>query len=126
MQGRRWWPASDRTPRGAGWLLDEQMGIDRLLSSVCGGTVDAMASPLARVHVDRQGRLVLPQRIREELVEVPGDVILERTVDGVLLRPVHGSTSVRDGEDGLPILEVGRFVGNDEVVAAIDRERAGR
>jgi bifunctional DNA-binding transcriptional regulator/antitoxin component of YhaV-PrlF toxin-antitoxin module len=84
-----------------------------------------MASP-QRVHVDKQGRLVLPQGVREELVDVPGDVLLERTPDGVLLRPVHGPTSVRLGDDGLPVLDLDRTVTNEEVLAAIDRDRGER
>ncbi|MHB8463229.1 MAG: hypothetical protein ACYDH6_21765 [Acidimicrobiales bacterium] len=84
-----------------------------------------MASPL-RVHVDKQGRLVLPQAMRQDLVDAPGDVLLERTRDGVLLRAVHGPTSVRLAEDGLPLMELDRSVTNEEVLAAIDRERGER
>jgi AbrB family looped-hinge helix DNA binding protein len=87
--------------------------------------MDGMATP-SRVRIDRQGRIVLPQHIRDELVEVPGELLLERTPDGVLLRPVGGSVSVRTGDDGLPVISVGRAVTNDEVLAAIDAERAGR
>jgi bifunctional DNA-binding transcriptional regulator/antitoxin component of YhaV-PrlF toxin-antitoxin module len=78
------------------------------------------------VHVDKQGRLVLPQHVREELVDVPGDVLLEWTPDGVLLRAVHGPTSVRLAADGLPVLDLDRPVTNEEVLAAIDRERGER
>jgi bifunctional DNA-binding transcriptional regulator/antitoxin component of YhaV-PrlF toxin-antitoxin module len=85
----------------------------------------AMASPL-RVHVDKQGRLVLPQRLREDLVDVPGDVLLERTADGVLLRAIRGPSSVRLADDGLPVLDLDRAVTNEEVLAAIDRERGER
>ena len=94
-------------------------------SAIRGDTMGAMASPL-KVHVDKQGRLVLPQRLREELVDVPGDVIAERTQDGVLLRAVHGPTNVRVADDGLPVLDVDRPVTNQEVLAAIDRERGER
>lgn len=34
-----------------------------------------------------------------------------------------GRTRIRDAEDGLPVLELDRPVTNDEVLAAIDRER---
>lgn len=89
--------------------------------------MDGVASPLTvTVHVDKQGRLVLPQRLREELVEVPGEVLLERTAEGVLLRSLHAPTHVRQADDGLPVLDLGRSVTNDEVLAAIDRERGGR
>lgn len=89
--------------------------------------MDGMASPSAvRVRVDKQGRLVLPLRFREDLVEVPGEVILEPTVDGLLLKPVHGPSRVRTAEDGLPVLDVGRPVTNDEVLAAVARERQER
>jgi bifunctional DNA-binding transcriptional regulator/antitoxin component of YhaV-PrlF toxin-antitoxin module len=86
-----------------------------------------MASPsLRKVHVDKQGRLVLPQSWREELVEVPGDVLLERVSDGILLRAVQGPTTVRVADDGLPVLDIDRTVTNEEVLAAIDRERGER
>lgn len=87
--------------------------------------MDAMASP-SRVKIDRQGRLVLPQHIRDRLLDVPGELLIEDTVDGVILRPINGRTRVVEGEDGLPVLEVGRPVANDEVLDAIDAERDRR
>jgi bifunctional DNA-binding transcriptional regulator/antitoxin component of YhaV-PrlF toxin-antitoxin module len=79
-----------------------------------------------RVRVDRQGRLVLPQSLRREIVVVPGEVMLRRTADGVLLTPVAPAGGVEQGPDGLPVLKVGRRVSNDEVIDAIGRERSGR
>lgn len=79
-----------------------------------------------RVRVDRQGRLVLPQWLRREIVSAPGEVLLRRTADGVLLTPVAAEGGVEEGTDGLPLLRLGRTVSNDEVIDAIDQERAGR
>ena len=83
-----------------------------------------MASP--SVRIDRQGRLVIPQHLRDELLDVPGEVVIERTADGLLIRPANANTNVRLAEDGLPVLNVDRPVTNDEVLDAIAAERAGR
>lgn len=89
--------------------------------------MDGMNSPLpVRVKVDAQGRMVLPRGLRHELVSVPGEVLVRRTADGVLLTPAEGTGTVTEAEDGLPLLRIGRGVTNDEVLAAIDRERADR
>ncbi|MGH8998396.1 MAG: hypothetical protein ACRDY7_03300 [Acidimicrobiia bacterium] len=86
-----------------------------------------MESPsMVRVKVDSQGRMVLPRRLREEIVSVPGEVLIRRTADGLLLTAAEGSGMVATGDDGLPLLRVGRTVTNTEVLAAIDRERADR
>ncbi|HUQ64234.1 MAG TPA: hypothetical protein VM121_10810 [Acidimicrobiales bacterium] len=87
-----------------------------------------MASPSARfrARVDKQGRLVLPQHLREGLVDVPGEVVLSRTPDGLLVQPATGAGTVRIADDGLPVLELDRVVSNAEVLAAIDAERSER
>jgi bifunctional DNA-binding transcriptional regulator/antitoxin component of YhaV-PrlF toxin-antitoxin module len=84
-----------------------------------------MASP-QKVRVDKQGRLVLPQQVRDELVDVPGEVLLERTAEGILLRPVRAAAHVRIAEDGLPVLDIDGVVSNDEVLAEIARARLER
>lgn len=92
-----------------------------------GVSLDGMSSPSpVRVKVDAQGRMVLPRGIREELLTVPGHVLVRRTADGVLLIPAEGAGTVTDAADGLPLLRIGRAVTNEEVLAAIDRERADR
>lgn len=70
--------------------------------------------------------MVLPRRLREEIVRVPGEVLLRRTGDGLLLTAAEESGDVGTGADGLPVLRLGRPVGNAEVLAAIDRERSER
>lgn len=87
-----------------------------------------MASPSAsfRARVDKQGRLVLPQQLREGLVDVPGEVVLSRTPDGLLVQPATGAGTVRIADDGLPVLQLDRVVSNAEVLAAIDAERGER
>ncbi len=78
-----------------------------------------------RVRVDRQGRLVLPQWLRHEIVEAPGEVLMRRTADGVLLTSAVAEREVKQGSDGLPLLRLGRPVSNDDVIGAIHRERSG-
>ncbi|MGQ0850113.1 MAG: hypothetical protein ACT4OP_13580 [Actinomycetota bacterium] len=86
-----------------------------------------MASPsTVRVKVDGQGRMVLPRSIRDELVDPPGEVLLRKTPDGLLLLPVEQPGTVVIAEDGLPKLNVGRPVNQEELSASIDRERAER
>lgn len=70
--------------------------------------------------------MVLPQELRGELVSVPGEVVLRRTPDGVLMSPVPTEGTVGTADDGLPVLALGRPVTNEEVLAAVDLERAGR
>lgn len=79
-----------------------------------------------RVKVDAQGRMVLPRGWRDEVVSVPGEVMLRRTADGLLLSPAESAGEVGDGADGLPVLRIGRPVRNAEVLARIDEERADR
>lgn len=70
--------------------------------------------------------MVLPQWARRELVTTPGEVVLRRTPDGVLLTPVATAAAVEQAPDGLPVLKLGRPVSNDEVIAAIGEHRAER
>lgn len=71
--------------------------------------------------------MVLPQWLRRELVTLPGEVVLRRTPDGVLMTPVaEGGGEIEAAPDGFPVLRVGRTVSNDEVIAAIDQDRAHR
>ena len=85
-----------------------------------------MASPSMRVKIDKQGRLVLPQAFRDGLVEVPGEVLISRSPDGVLIEPAFERGTVRTADDGLPVLDLGRTVTNAEVLDAIDAARDNR
>lgn len=92
-----------------------------------GDTIGGMASPSpVLVRVDQQGRLVLPLPLRAGFVDTPGELLLQRIPEGLLLTPATGQGSLRVAKDGLPVLELGRAVTNAEVVAAIDDERRGR
>ena len=77
-----------------------------------------------RVKIDARGRMVLPRHLREEIVDVPGEVLVRRTADGLLLTAAEGAGAVTTGADGLPVLTLGRTVTNAEVLAAIDGGRA--
>ena len=70
--------------------------------------------------------MVLPSGLREEIVSDPGEVLVRRTADGLLLTPAETPGVVRVGDDGFPVLSIGRRVSNDEVLAAIEKERADR
>lgn len=70
--------------------------------------------------------MVLPRWLRQQIVAVPGEVLLRSTPDGVLLTSVAAEREVEQAADGLPVLRLGRPVSNDEVIAAIGDERAGR
>lgn len=70
--------------------------------------------------------MVLPQHVREGLVDAPGEVLLSRTADGVLLRPTTRGGTLLIADDGLPVLVLDHAVSNDGVLAAIQREREGR
>lgn len=79
----------------------------------------------AEIRIDRQGRLVIPRQLRAALGDVPGVVRARLVDDGVLLEhPSVGRVDVAD--DGLPVLRGSGSVDNDEVLAAIDAERADR
>lgn len=69
---------------------------------------------------------MLPQGLRDGLLELPGELLLRRTADGLLLSPVTGHGSVRVAEDGLPVLELDRPVSNAEVLDALEAERQSR
>jgi bifunctional DNA-binding transcriptional regulator/antitoxin component of YhaV-PrlF toxin-antitoxin module len=86
-----------------------------------------MTSPsVARVRVDAQGRMVLPRAVRDELLRVPGEVLVRRTADGWLMTGAESEGTISEGDDGLPVLTIGRPVTNAEVLDAIDQERADR
>lgn len=70
--------------------------------------------------------MVLPSGLRDEIVSIPGDVLVRRTADGLLLTPAETPGTVRDGDDELPVLTIGRRVSNDETLRAIEQERADR
>jgi bifunctional DNA-binding transcriptional regulator/antitoxin component of YhaV-PrlF toxin-antitoxin module len=89
--------------------------------------MDAMATPSTfAVKVDRQGRLVLPQELRRKLVDPPGQVILRKTPDGVLLQPVATDGEVHEAADGYPVLTLGQPVTNEQVLQTIHDERSER
>jgi hypothetical protein len=70
--------------------------------------------------------MVLPRGVREEIVTVPGDVLLRRTADGLLLTAAQAPATLTDGDDGLPVLSVGRPVSNAEILHAIEQGRSDR
>lgn len=70
--------------------------------------------------------MVLPKRLRQELAADPGEVDVRRTPDGVLITSVTPTGQLVDADDGLPLLQLGRKVTNEEVLVGIDDERAER
>lgn len=101
--------------------------LPQIVTKVRGTTMDAMTTPsVARVRVDGQGRMVLPRAVRDELLRVPGEVLVRRTADGWLMTAAESPGTIGQGEDGLPLLTLGRPVTTAEVLDAIDQERAER
>lgn len=78
------------------------------------------------VKVDRHRRLALLQYWRGEVTTTPGEVVLTRTQDGLVITPVVARGSVPTVDDGLPVLRVGHVVTNDEVLASIAAEQGSR
>jgi hypothetical protein len=70
--------------------------------------------------------MVLPRAIRDELLHVPGEVVVRRADGGWLMSAADSVGTVRDGPDGLPVLSIGRPVTTAEVLEAIAQERADR
>jgi len=70
--------------------------------------------------------MVLPRELRAEVVRAPGHVLLRRTADGVLITAAEVAGSVQLGDDGLPVLSLGRKVTTEEVLRGIEQERADR
>lgn len=67
---------------------------------------------------------MLPQGWRNDLTSTPGEVVMTRTNEGLLITPVPSPGAVTIGDDGFPVLNLGRTVTNDQVLAAIDAERS--
>lgn len=80
----------------------------------------------ATVKIDRQGRVVIPQRERERLgVGDGGTLELVPTPEGVLLER-RRRASVTVDEDGVPVVSIEGLetVSNVETVEAIHRQRS--
>ncbi len=86
----------------------------------------AMESPSVRIRVDAQGRMVLPRRLRDEIVTTPGELVVRRVAEGLLLTATTTAGVLSTGIDGLPVLHLGRRVTNNEVLDGLERERAER
>lgn len=84
----------------------------------------AMESPSIRIRVDAHGRMVLPLRLREDIVTTPGELVVRRVPEGLLLTPTTTAGVLSTGTDGLPVLHLGRKVTNNEVLDSLDHERA--
>lgn len=70
--------------------------------------------------------MVLPRQLREDITTTPGEILIRRSPDGLLLSPVAEPGILSTGTDGLPVLRLGHSVTNDEVLGALDRERTDR
>lgn len=82
-----------------------------------------------RTRVDRAGRLVIPLGLRHLLgLTGGGEVEVEATGDGLVLRRVPGSARLTTDSDGLVIVDLDGVdrVSNDEVLDAINADRASR
>jgi AbrB family looped-hinge helix DNA binding protein len=79
-----------------------------------------------KVRLDREGRIVLPKSLRDELHLFPGDA-LDLTVrdDEVTLRPERSSTPMQK-KDGIWVFSTGKPMASDETAEALRQVRAQR
>lgn len=80
------------------------------------------------VTIDDQGRLVLPKAMRERLglpAGKPSALHVWETDDGVMREPAPRPAEVSRADDGMPLLTIttGEIIDNDDVLAAIRRDR---
>ncbi len=68
----------------------------------------------------------MPRRLREEIVTTPGELVVRRVAEGLLLTSTTTAGVLSTGPDGLPVLHLGRRVTNNEILDALDHERAER
>ncbi len=79
------------------------------------------------VRLDRQGRVLIPQRERERLALTAGMTLeLVPTPEGLLLERRHRADVV-EGPDGAPLIRLigGSRLTNDDAQRAIDQVRDG-
>lgn len=75
-----------------------------------------------KATIDKAGRLVIPRQLRDSIGLRPGEVEVEVSGDGLLIRPVAASQLVE--EDGLLMIpRAGTPVSNDEVLRLRDALR---
>jgi AbrB family looped-hinge helix DNA binding protein len=80
------------------------------------------------VRIDRQGRVVIPQRERDRLgLEAGSTLELVATPEGLLLER-RRTAEVRQGADGAPLVQLAdqAQVSNQAAQQAIDEARTGR
>ncbi len=82
-----------------------------------------------RVNVDEAGRLVIPLALRRLMgLRDGGEVDLEATSDGILLRRPTARATVEVASDGLPVVHMQGVerISNDDVLDAIRADRLQR
>lgn len=79
-----------------------------------------------QVRIDGAGRIVLPKAVRDELQLMPGDSLdLERSANGVTLRPAAAHVSMRT-KDGVYVFRSGEPLTAESAQAGLDALRQGR
>lgn len=82
---------------------------------------------VAKLRVDKAGRVVLPKPLRDELQLAPGDALeLESSGDAITLRPVRVTAPLRK-ERGVWVYRTGEKLAaltTDETIRQIREERA--
>lgn len=82
-----------------------------------------------RTKVDAAGRLVIPLPLRRLLGLVGGgEIDLEPSGEGLIIRRPPGSAEVTVDEDGLPLVDLdgGDTVTNEQVLEALRADRVAR
>lgn len=84
---------------------------------------------IAKLTIDKAGRIVLPKPVREQLQLVPGDQLeLESLDDRITLRPFRGTAQLRR-KRGVWVFRCGEPLSSVTVQKTFEqvrRERAGR
>lgn len=81
---------------------------------------------MARLTIDKAGRVIIPKPLRDRLHLEAGDSLeLESSGDAITLRPVHEGSALRK-ENGVWVYRTGRPLGEASITGWIDRAREER
>jgi len=81
---------------------------------------------IAKLTVDKAGRVVIPKKLRDELHLSSGDSLeIESQGDELVLRPVHEKATMFK-EDGMWVIKTGKALAVEDLNAVIESVREER
>jgi AbrB family looped-hinge helix DNA binding protein len=81
---------------------------------------------LAKLTLDKAGRVVIPKKLRDDLHMAPGDVFqLESTDEKIVLKPVREEATMFK-KDGMWVIKTGKPLTVEDVNAVIESVREER